>query len=207
MKNLFFKVKRFGVRRLWVFIFISLLSKVRAYFYRFILSDNSPDGDLSNVLQAVNYVGRGRIVIESSHIGVWPSPKLLTSNTYIEARGNDALVSIGSNTYINNNAVIIADQTSIFIGQRCIIGPCLFAVDSDFHGLSIVNRSNGCYECAPIKIGDDVFVGEGVKILKGVTIGNGSVIGSGSIVTKDVEPFSLYAGVPAKFVKLIEDVD
>ena len=207
MKDLIFKIRRFGVRRIVILFIVRFISKIRVYVYRFILSDNSPDGDLSNVLQAVNFVGKGRIVIKSSHVGLWPSPKLLTSSAYIEAREAHALVSIGRNSHINNNAVIIADRTSIIIGEGSLIGPNFFAVDSDFHGLSTANRSNGCYECASIKIGDSVFIGEGVRVLKGVSIGNGSVIGSGSIVTKDVEPFSLYAGVPAKFVKSIEEVD
>jgi acetyltransferase-like isoleucine patch superfamily enzyme len=56
----------------------------------------------------------------------------------------------------------------------------------------------------PVKrtiIGHDVWIGENVLIKQGVTIGTGSVIGMGSVVTKDVEPFCIYAGVPAKFIK------
>jgi chloramphenicol O-acetyltransferase type B len=47
-------------------------------------------------------------------------------------------------------------------------------------------------------IGDDVWIGYGSIILTGVKIGNGSIIAAGSIVTKDVEPYSIYAGAPAK---------
>lgn len=49
-----------------------------------------------------------------------------------------------------------------------------------------------------IVIEDDVWVGYGSIILSGVTIGQGSIVAAGSVVTKDVEPFSLYAGVPAR---------
>jgi len=49
-----------------------------------------------------------------------------------------------------------------------------------------------------VVIEDDVWVGYGTIILSGVRIGKGSIIAAGSIVTKDVEPFSIYAGVPAK---------
>ncbi|WP_423836335.1 DapH/DapD/GlmU-related protein [Stutzerimonas stutzeri] len=52
-------------------------------------------------------------------------------------------------------------------------------------------------------IEDDVFIGEGVKILKGVVVGRGSVIGSGSVIVKNVEPFSIYAGVPARKIKAL----
>jgi acetyltransferase-like isoleucine patch superfamily enzyme len=49
-----------------------------------------------------------------------------------------------------------------------------------------------------VRIEDDVWVGYGSIILSGVTIGRGSIIATGSIVTKDVAPFSIYGGVPAR---------
>lgn len=50
-------------------------------------------------------------------------------------------------------------------------------------------------------IGNDVWVGENVLIKQGITIGHGSVIGMGSVVTKDVEPYSIIGGNPAKLIK------
>lgn len=49
-----------------------------------------------------------------------------------------------------------------------------------------------------VEIGDDVWIGYGSIILSGVKIGEGSIIAAGSVVTKDVDPYSIYAGVPAK---------
>ena len=51
-----------------------------------------------------------------------------------------------------------------------------------------------------VEIGSDVWIGSHVKILDGIKIGDGAVIGLGSIVTKDVEPYSIVAGVPAKVI-------
>jgi acetyltransferase-like isoleucine patch superfamily enzyme len=55
---------------------------------------------------------------------------------------------------------------------------------------------------SPIIVCDDVWVGYGVSILKGVTIGTGAIIAAGSVVTKNVPPYSIVGGVPAKIIKM-----
>ena len=52
-----------------------------------------------------------------------------------------------------------------------------------------------------IVIGNDVWIGADVKILEGVTIGDGAIIGAGAVVTKDIEPYSIVVGIPAKVIK------
>ena len=51
-------------------------------------------------------------------------------------------------------------------------------------------------------IGHDVWIGDGVFIKSGIKIGSGAVIGMGSVVTKDIPPFQIWAGNPAKFIRL-----
>ena len=58
-------------------------------------------------------------------------------------------------------------------------------------------------EHAPVIIEDNVWVGEFAAILKGVTVGKGSIIGSHSVVTKDVPPYSIAVGNPARIVRTI----
>ena len=120
---------------------------------------------------------------------------------YIIIDEDNKILYVKGITIINNNFVIIADKTSITIGEHCLIGPNLFITDSDFHGVEIKDRSNGNYQCLPVSIENHVFIGENVRILKGVTIGEGSVIGNSSVVTKSVPPYSIYAGNPAKLLK------
>jgi len=57
----------------------------------------------------------------------------------------------------------------------------------------------------PIRVGDNVFIGTGTVILPNVTIGDNCVIGAGSIVTRDIISNSVYAGVPAKFIKTFDE--
>tara|TARA_B100002049_G_scaffold190683_1_gene147611 strand:+ start:11346 stop:12056 length:711 start_codon:yes stop_codon:yes gene_type:complete len=68
------------------------------------------------------------------------------------------------------------------------------------------NRPSSVISCPPV-IGSDVWVGGGVKILRGVKIGHGSIIGAGSVVNKDVPPFSIVAGAPARVIKYRFDED
>ena len=53
----------------------------------------------------------------------------------------------------------------------------------------------------PITINDNVWIATGAIVLPGVTIGEGAVVGAGSVVTKDVEPWTVVGGNPAKFIK------
>ena len=53
-----------------------------------------------------------------------------------------------------------------------------------------------------VVIEEDVWVGAGATILKGVTIGNGSVVAAGALVKKDVPPYAVVGGVPAKIIKM-----
>ncbi|MBO4902894.1 MAG: CatB-related O-acetyltransferase [Lachnospiraceae bacterium] len=75
-------------------------------------------------------------------------------------------------------------------------------------GFTYVSKSTYCdtqyldeKERIQVRIGNDVWIGNDVRILSGVTIGDGAVIGTGAVVTKDAEPYGIYAGVPAKLIR------
>ena len=61
--------------------------------------------------------------------------------------------------------------------------------------------NNSALSKGPVVIGNDVWVGEGARILSGVTIGDGAVIGSRAVVTKNIPPYAIAVGVPAKVLK------
>ncbi len=56
-------------------------------------------------------------------------------------------------------------------------------------------------QAAKVFIDDDVWIGDGVKIMNGIKIGRGAIVGAGAVVTKDVEPFAIVVGIPAKKIK------
>lgn len=84
----------------------------------------------------------------------------------------------------------------IEIGEHVYIGENVIIKDSDEHYIDSKKPKT-----KPIKIGNNVWIGMGSIILKGVTIGDGAVIAAGSVVTKDVEPYTMVAGVPAVLKK------
>ncbi len=108
-------------------------------------------------------------------------------------------ISIGMRTFINMGCTF-QDWGGIIIGDDCLIG----------HNCTIctVNHAKDPYKrgdmtCAPVKIGNKVWVGANVTILPGVTIGDGAIIAAGAVVSKDVEPNTIVGGIPAKIIKHI----
>ena len=97
---------------------------------------------------------------------------------YIDAVGG---IKIGDNVRIAHNCSLISGQHKY--NER---------------GKTIVDSG---YVLAPICIGDDVWLGTGVVVLPGVTIGEGCVVAANSVVNKDVEPYSIVGGIPAKLIK------
>jgi acetyltransferase-like isoleucine patch superfamily enzyme len=108
-------------------------------------------------------------------------------------------IEIGENTYIGPYTCLSGDQ--IKIGKSCLIASQsgLYASNHVFQDASKTIKEQG-FIYKGIVIEDDCWIGNGVRVLDGVTIGRGSVIGAGAVVTKDIPPYSIAVGVPAKVV-------
>jgi len=115
--------------------------------------------------------------------------------------------SLGDYSYVQKNGSIWHTN----IGKFCSISwnVSIGGGDHDFHKVTshsiLYATSYGFVDeplydrfAKPCSIGNDVWIGAGASILRGVKIGDGAVIGAGAVVTKDVEPYSIVAGVPAK---------
>lgn len=113
---------------------------------------------------------------------------------------------IGKNVYINSNSTWI-DTSPITVGDRTLMGPnCSFYSGSHPTDPSVRDGTNGPEAGAPITIGEDCWLGGNVVVVPGVTIGRGCTIGAGSVVTKDIPPFSVAVGNPARVIKPIRRV-
>lgn len=114
-------------------------------------------------------------------------------------------IIIGDNVGISGST--ICATTSVTIGNNVLIGSGCLISDTDSHPINWEDRlydRNKKTRKAPIVIKDNVFIGARSIILKGVTIGEGAVVGAGSVVSKDVPPYSIVCGNPARVVKTLK---
>jgi len=120
------------------------------------------------------------------HVGVYPSCK-------VWAPWN---VELGSWVAIDDE-VNLYSADKITIGTKVAISREAFICTAS-HDITKPNRP---LITAPITICDGVWIGARAIILPGVTIGEGAIVAAGAVVTKDVEPWAVVAGNPAKFIK------
>ena len=133
---------------------------------------------------------RGKLIIHD-RVSIWSN--IVRARILIRRGG---YLEIGSNSRING--CHISASKKVIIGKNVRIGQYVLIMDNDFHHVSD-HFSNG--KKLPIIIEDDVWIAAKATVLKGVRIGKGAVVAAGAVVTKDVEPYTLVAGVPAKPIR------
>lgn len=124
---------------------------------------------------------------------------LVKKAALISARS--ALVTIGSDVGIGQNAIIDGAKAAIEIGDNVRIAGEVF-ISNVQHGIERRDMHiwQQPHQSEPIKIENDVWIGWRAIVLSGVTLGQGCIVGSGAVVTKDVPPYAIVGGVPAKVV-------
>ncbi len=117
--------------------------------------------------------------------------------------------SIGSYSYLGKNCSVSAAAIGRYcsIGDSVIIGPGEHDMDQVSTSTEFQNNAFDSLTRDPCIIGHDVWIGAQSLILRGVTIGNGAVVGANSVVTRDVAPFEVVAGSPARVIKTRFDAD
>jgi len=129
---------------------------------------------------------------------------LLEPNVWITAPG-DARVRIGTGTFLNMG-VMIAAQELVEIGDHCMLANGCFVSDAShrYDDPAKPITWQGFESKGPTRIGDNCWLGAHAVVTSGVSIGQRCVVGAGSVVTKDVEPYSIVAGAPAKLIRRVE---
>nr|WP_210534648.1 acyltransferase [Thermosulfurimonas marina] len=122
----------------------------------------------------------------------------IRSNTIIQGSG---ILEIGKNSFIGSYSVIGVNE-KIIIGNNVMIAHNVSIRDTDhkFNRTDLPMIQQGI-STAPVVIEDDVWIGHGAIITKGVKIGKGAIVAAGAVVTKDVPPYAVVGGVPAKIIK------
>lgn len=108
-------------------------------------------------------------------------------------------IHIGNHFFANFNLTIL-DEARVEIGDNVFIGPNV-SIYTACHPLDAESRRTGVEWAENVTIGNDVWIGGSATILPGVNIGDGAVVGAGAVVSRDVEPYTIVAGNPARKIK------
>src|SRR5476651_461468 len=120
------------------------------------------------------------------------------SITYYNPKG----ISIGNHVLVNHHTELLSHNARIKIGNYVLISPYVFITTSkhEYARTDIpvfLQKEVG----QDVVIQDDVWISTHAVVLPGVTIGKGAIVAAGAVVTKNVQSYSIVAGVPAKVIK------
>jgi acetyltransferase-like isoleucine patch superfamily enzyme len=129
---------------------------------------------------------------------------LFEPDVWITAPG-EARIRIGQGSFLNIG-VMVASVELVEIGDHCMLANHCFVTDGNhrFDDPELPVPWQGFTTAGPTRIGHNTWLGANVVVTSGVTIGERCVIGANSVVTKDVEPFTIAAGVPARPLRRVE---
>lgn len=160
-----------------------------------------------------HYFGRGSLISKDTFISgkgilsIGEGSSVL-AHSVIETCNKSANIEIGNGVSIGEYCHLTSAKR-IRIGNGVLTGRFVLITDNS-HGsfdsgdLATVPLIRQIISKGPVFIEDNVWLGDKVTILPGVTIGKGSIIGANAVVTKNVPPFSLVGGNPAKVIKVLE---
>ncbi|SHL54374.1 acyltransferase [Flavobacterium xanthum] len=193
MKNLIIKI----LKLIYHYVFVDEITKEKT-IDGLTIGDNTDN----NAIITVKYPEKSKIEIGNDC--------LIYGN--ISTETETANIIIGNNVYIGRSTIFatieIIIEDDVLISSDCLIQ------DTDNHNFSRAIRKKDTSDAKtkknqqwdlvnkkPIKICAGSWIGAKTIILKGVTIGEGAIVGAGSVVTKNVAPYTIVAGNPAKFIK------
>lgn len=163
-----------------------------------------------NLYDAIHFIGRivnKIIVVPIKLTSVGSHGRAVHFGRHVRFYGISN-VDLGSDVSLGERNLLMCTRAKIHIGDHVMTGPGVTMITGG-HRMDIKDRpmtSISNEEKLPendqdIILEGDNWIGANAIILKGVTIGEGAVVAAGAIVTKDVPPYSVVAGVPAKIIK------
>jgi acetyltransferase-like isoleucine patch superfamily enzyme len=134
------------------------------------------------------------------------------NSTMVNNYFDTCLVSVGKETYGELNVVTFSDKHRLYIGNYVSIAQNVaFLLDAEHHinhissfpfKVKVLHTvSSESFGKGDIAVDDDVWIGYGATIMSGVHIGQGAIVAGGAVVTKDVPPYAVVGGIPAKIIK------
>jgi acetyltransferase-like isoleucine patch superfamily enzyme len=154
------------------------------------------------IFRDLSRVSNLKIYIEGNDCEILIDESCLFNSGEIWIQDDRNRLSIGKKTRIvNAYFAIMEPMKSIIIGRECMLSYGIQFRCSDSHSILENTTKRRINYAKDIYVGDKVWIGTDVIILKGVTIGSSSVIGMKTLVTKNIQPYSLAVGIPAKVVR------
>jgi len=171
-------------------------------------------------------IGQNCLISKGSYISNTGNKENIVLGDHVVCKGMlsseyKGKINIGSYVFIGDNTILSA-YDEITIGDNVLISHSVNIFDNDSHSMDDSARAShfksildgtryqvakNSINSAKIVIEDNVWIGFNSVILKGIKIGRGAIIACGSVVTKDVEPWTVVAGNPARIVKRLKKKD
>ena len=162
------------------------------HFKIYLLEENVSLG--KNVLIGKNVVikttDNGKIIIGNN--------VSIEANTYLYAQSGEIIID--ENCFVGFGSQVVAKK-SINIGADCLISAYSIIRDANHGTKKNIPINAQPHNVEEIIIEDDVWIGAHSVVTAGCTVGQGAVVGANAVVTKDIEPYTVVGGVPAKFIK------
>ena len=114
--------------------------------------------------------------------------------------GNKRNITIGNDCGINSGVYILG-HSKVIIGNNVVLSVDVKIIDAGLDLNDFIRIKKPQHIASTVVIQDDVWIGAGAIILPGVTVGKKSVVAAGAVVTKDVPPYVVVAGNPAKIIR------
>ena len=152
------------------------------------------------------YIFPGGQIVRPQFISIGDNVRIgKNTDVYVHPKGRNSkefVLKIGNNVHIGNYNIIGA-RNSIVLEENVLLGPRVTIVDNShqYENVDVPIKSQEVTEGGFVRLERDCWVGANVFILPNVTIGHHAVIGANSVVNRDIPPYSIAVGTPARVIK------